>query len=103
MFKITIDSQKHGLVWLTKETIEDVNEYVSKIENSHHWGEPGTYSLLIEDISSQVEQERINAESRRYLGETDWLAIRFAETGISIPQEIAEARQTARAAVVELP
>jgi hypothetical protein len=61
--------------------------------------EPLTQEEL--DAKAQNEQLRINAESRDYLASTDWYAIRFAETGIAIPDEIITARAAARAAIVE--
>ena len=44
--------------------------------------------------------EMKNAEYRAYLASTDWYGVRFVETGIAVPVEIAEARTTARASVV---
>ena len=40
-----------------------------------------------------------NAIARQYLADTDWYVIRLQETGAAIPQEILEARATARATV----
>lgn len=44
-------------------------------------------------------QVNINAEARAYLLSTDWYVVRFAETGVAIPAEIAEARKLARESV----
>lgn len=44
--------------------------------------------------------EQSNNESRAYLDETDWYAIRKFETGAAIPQEILIKRQEAREAIV---
>jgi hypothetical protein len=49
---------------------------------------------------AQQEQERINNESREYLKSTDWYVIRQQETGVAIPQDILDARQAAREAIV---
>lgn len=46
-------------------------------------------------------QLAINAEARSYLAQTDWYAIRFAETGTLIPADIVIARQAARDSIVE--
>ena len=45
-------------------------------------------------------QEEINEEARAYLSLTDWYVVRFAETGVAIPQEILDARQAARERIV---
>lgn len=47
------------------------------------------------------EQEKINAESRQFLSQTDWYIIRKVETGIEVPSDVLQARAAARAAVVE--
>lgn len=49
----------------------------------------------------QNPQDAINYQSRMYLSQTDWYAIRFAETGVPIPVEISSAREAARASIVE--
>ena len=46
-------------------------------------------------------QDRKNQEARIYLLTTDWYVVRHAETGEAIPQDILDARQAARDAVVE--
>lgn len=58
------------------------------------------YVVEMLDISAQLEQEKINAESLKYLEETDFYVIRFAEEGIPYSQEIKDARAAARAAIV---
>jgi hypothetical protein len=45
-------------------------------------------------------QAKINADARAYLASTDWYVVRFAETGVAIPVDIAAARQEARNAIV---
>ena len=46
-------------------------------------------------------QIAINARSRKYLNDTDWYVIRFAETGEPVPEEITAARAEARLAIKE--
>lgn len=46
-------------------------------------------------------QERINAEARAYLADTDWYVIRTQETGEPVPAEVLAERAAARARVVE--
>jgi hypothetical protein len=59
------------------------------------------YSVQIEDISQQLEQERINAEALAFLLSTDWLIIRELDAGIPCPAEVKAARQAAREAIVK--
>lgn len=54
--------------------------------------------VLVEVVVDQ--QAIINAESRKYLADTDWYVVRQTETGAPIPQEILDARATARLAIV---
>jgi len=44
-------------------------------------------------------QEQINNDARAYLTSTDWYVVRFAETGVAIPKDILDARQSARESV----
>lgn len=44
-------------------------------------------------------QEKTNAEARTYLASTDWYVVRFAETGVAIPDDIMTARKAARESV----
>lgn len=62
---------------------------------------PEGYQLEYIDISAQVEQERINAESLKYLADTDWLIIREIDAGISCPVEIKATRQAMRERIVK--
>lgn len=62
---------------------------------------PCEFLVQIDDITDQVEAERINRESREYLKATDWYVVRWAETGTPIPTEVQEQRTAARAAVTE--
>lgn len=40
MKRIDIQSQKHGHVWLLKETQEEVDAYLQEIASTEHWGSP---------------------------------------------------------------
>jgi len=53
-------------------------------------------SYSVEDISSQVASDLAKANARKYLADTDWYAIRKADTGTAIPSEISALRQAAR-------
>jgi len=59
------------------------------------------YLVEIEDISAQVEQERINAEALAYLASTDWMVLRSIDNGIPYPEEIKAERAAARARIVK--
>jgi hypothetical protein len=59
------------------------------------------YTIEIEDITAQVEQEKINAEALAYLASTDWMVVRFAENGTPYPEEIKAERAAARARIVK--
>lgn len=58
------------------------------------------YDIQIEDISAQVSQEQVNADALAYLASTDWMAIREAEGGTAMPEEVKLERQAARSRVV---
>lgn len=54
-----------------------------------------------EKPQSVIDAERI-AELQNHLDETDWYAVRFAETGVEIPDEIKVERQSAREEISRL-
>lgn len=59
------------------------------------------YTIEIIDITQEIEQQRINLESLKYLQDTDWYIIREVDSGIPCPAEIKAARAAARAAIVK--
>ncbi len=59
MFKITINSQKHGQVWLTKETQEEVDSYLSEIHQSCHWGKP-EHTIVVQEAKEAILDEEGN-------------------------------------------
>jgi type II secretory pathway component PulC len=62
---------------------------------------PEGYTVEYIDISAQVEQERINAESLKYLADTDWLIIREVDAGVPCPVEIKATRQLMRERIIK--
>lgn len=62
---------------------------------------PEGYQVEYIDISAQVEQEKINAESLAYLASTDWLIIREIDAGVPCPVEIKATRQAMRERIVK--
>jgi len=61
---------------------------------------PAEYEIVIEDITAQLEQERINAEALSYLASTDFYIIRELDNEVPCPVEIKIARQEARQRIV---
>ena len=55
--------------------------------------------IKIKPETPEQLQAKTNATARSYLTSTDWYVTRFAETGVAIPAEIAEARKQARESV----
>ena len=58
------------------------------------------YTIEIEDITTQIEQERVNQEALAYLSSTDWYIIREIDQGTPCPAEIKAERAAARARIV---
>lgn len=57
-------------------------------------------SLWEKGFAPVKPQEKIDEEEiaalQKYLNETDWYAVRYAETGVEIPEEVKQKRQEAR-------
>lgn len=62
----------------------------------HHW-KAGVWELD-QLAAATYEREQASAAARAYLAQTDWYVIRQQETGKSIPVDVLERRQSARAA-----
>lgn len=60
---------------------------------------PG-YEVVMEDLSAQMLQEKINAEALAYLASTDWLIIRELDSGEVCPAEVKAERAACRARIV---
>jgi hypothetical protein len=60
-------------------------------------------SLIKTDATkiAAAQQFKVNAEARAYLASTDWYVIRFQETAVAVPADIASARQAARDSIKE--
>ena len=61
---------------------------------------PATYDVEITDISAQLEQQRINEQSLKYLAETDFIVVRAAERGEQLSPEFKAERAAARASII---
>jgi len=84
---------------VSKEAVYDL-ETGEKLEDEEYETIPSEYSVEIEDVTEQLNQEKINTESEQYLRSTDWYVIREMDEGILCPQEIKELRSQARLAIV---
>lgn len=83
----SIDSETHMKI------IEEANAE-GKIIKGDKEGNP----ILVEPpppTEEEIKQQRL-AELERYLQTTDWYAIRFADSGTPVPEEIKSKRQKAR-------
>lgn len=60
---------------------------------------PAEFSVSFSELP-EVSQEQINASAMVYLASTDWLVVRFMETGIAIPDAVVDQRRDARSKVV---
>lgn len=56
--------------------------------------------IKIKPETPEQIQEKVNKQAREYLAETDWYVVRFAETGVAIPEDILALRQQARESIV---
>ena len=73
----------------TDITPDDVAQYVTMWEAN-----------APEAAAEPTAQEIINGNSLAYLKNTDWYAIRYAETGVAVPSDVTTARAAARSAIV---
>lgn len=62
---------------------------------------PAEYTVEIEDITAQHEQNKINTEALAYLTSTDWYIIRELDEGKPCPTEIKAERAAARARIIK--
>jgi hypothetical protein len=60
----------------------------------------GDYEIEVLDITSQLEQEKNNAEALAFLAATDWMVIRAMERGENLSAELKAERQAARDRIV---
>jgi hypothetical protein len=57
---------------------------------------PAEYSIVIEDISAQLEQDAINSEALAFLAESDWKRQRhLSQKALEIPTSLSEAEYLA--------
>lgn len=80
---------------------EEGNELSPAVMEMQEVHIPGSYEVEILDITSQLEQQAINAEALAFLASTDWMVIRAAERGEELSPEFKAERQAARDRIVK--
>ena len=94
------DSMKDNFkscVEISDEEYENINNRLNS-ENKLLLGDENGNPILVDPPAPTEEELKIQrvAELELYLSQTDWYAIRFADTGEAIPTEIKQKRQEAR-------
>ena len=67
--------------------------------------ENGVRRFKVVPVPEETEDERNAiriAELQNYLDATDWYAVRFAETGVAVPEDVKAERQAAREEISRL-
>lgn len=112
MYKLTVkDLQGNILHEPTLETQIEALTMKAEIESFHNYNFPAhedeqgnlvaDFTVEIEDISTKVQQEKVNQEALLFLAQTDWLIIRESETGVKCPDDVKVLRQQARDKVIK--
>ncbi len=79
---------------------EEGNELSPAVTEMQEVELAGDYEVEILDVTSQLEQEQINAEAQAFLDSTDYIVIRAAERGEELSPEFKAERQAARQRIV---
>jgi hypothetical protein len=79
---------------------EEGNELSPAVTEMQEIELAGDYEVEILDVTSQLEQEQINAEAQAFLDSTDWMVIRAAERGEELSPEFKAERQAASQRIV---
>jgi hypothetical protein len=87
---------KDEIIAQTQGSVEELEIWLEGDKHKY----PEGYRVEWIDITAQVEQERINAESLKYLSDTDFYIIRQADSGVPCPLEIKITRQQMRERIV---
>lgn len=98
-----IESEVREIVPAVEATVDEQGNELSPATEviTEEWVKlRAEYTVEIEDISAQLERERLNKEALDYLASTDWLIIREMDAGVACPAEIKQARAEARAKIV---
>lgn len=85
---------------VTEEVLDELGNIIQEhIETTTTQVIPAEFEVEYVDESIPT-QDQINAEALALLASTDWLVVRFMETGIAIPEEVVDQRRDARSKVV---
>lgn len=86
-----------GQKWNKPETYKPEDAIWANANNAMIVDKGGYYEVeaIPEPTQEELNQERIN-ELQAYLTSTDWYAVRMAETGVAIPEDVASQRASAR-------
>ena len=91
-----VEVSHEEIIAQTQGTDEELAEWLAGDSFKY----PEGYWVEYIDISSQVAQEKINAEALAYLASTDWMIVREVETQVPCPLEVKQLRAEARLRVV---
>lgn len=104
---VLIDEDKERLLntlkFMPQYSVDDVKGYTEDEDEVEVGYDNNTYVKGYAPVKPQelVDEERV-AELEKYLNETDWYSIRYAETGKEIPADVLQARQEAREEISKL-
>ena len=88
---------------LYAETAVWCNENNAVLEEIEPEGEVRRFKVVPVPEETEDERNAIRiAELQNYLDETDWCAVRYAETGVEIPDAVKAERQAAREEISRL-
>ena len=96
-------TNKDGNTVFTVANYKELEAEALKIEENIIKNNPlGITTAMFElDVSNRAK-ETSNEQHLKYLKETDWYAVRKADTGVAIPTDVANKRQAAREAIQKL-
>lgn len=96
MIKVQIKKENEVTNQSQFETLVQANQWIQQEELNKSFGEPESYEVVFEDITEEIEQEKINQEALAYLAETDWYVIRAMDEQVAIPEDVKAKRQESR-------
>ena len=101
MFKILNENKIVGVVEQWTDSDKEIHQNLIAVEDTEH--QISDYVMVGEEYVLDTDEKTIAkknqdkiAKNEEYLKSTDWYAIRFADTGEEIPEDIKKARQDAR-------
>lgn len=73
---------------------------ISRLLSVRALEQPASIVTKIKTSEAVNEQDAINSQAKAYLASTDWMVIRFIETGVPVPTDVTASRKAARELVV---